>query len=168
MTRRLRRGLFWGALLAALGAGLVYAFWPQPVPVDLGEVTRGPLAVTVDEEGETQVKDVYLVSAPVGGRLLRIEREVGDWVEAGETLLAAIQPADPAFLDVRSQSEKEAAVRAAEAARDLAEAEANAPAPSSASRTAISTVPTGSTSAAISPSARWNRPTSKSKPGPPP
>lgn len=123
MTRRSRRGLFWGALLAALAAGLVYAFWPQPVPVDLGEVTRGPLAVTVDEEGETQVKDVYLVSAPVGGRLLRIEREAGDWVEAGETLLAAIEPADPAFLDVRSQSEKEAAVHAAEAARDLAEAE---------------------------------------------
>jgi HlyD family secretion protein len=43
---------------AALVAGLVYAFWPQPVPVDLGEASRGPLEVTVDEEGETQVKDV--------------------------------------------------------------------------------------------------------------
>jgi HlyD family secretion protein len=118
-----RRGLFWSVLGAALAAGLIYAFWPQPVPVDLGAVSRGPLEVTVDEEGETQVKDVYLVSAPLGGRLLRIDNEVGDWVEAGETLLASIQPADPAFLDIRSQSEKEALVRAAEAARVLAEAE---------------------------------------------
>jgi HlyD family secretion protein len=108
---------------AALVAGLVYAFWPQPVPVDLGDVSRGPLEVTVNEEGETQVKDVYLVSAPLGGRLLRIDNEVGDWVEAGQTVLASIQPADPAFLDIRSQSEKEALVRAAEAARVLAGAE---------------------------------------------
>lgn len=123
MAHSYRRGLLWSVLGAALVAGLVYAFWPQPVPVDLGDVSRGPLEVTVNEEGETQVKDVYLVSAPLGGRLLRIDNEVGDWVEAGQTVLASIQPADPAFLDIRSQSEKEALVRAAEAARVLAGAE---------------------------------------------
>jgi len=123
MTHRYRRGIFWGILCLGLVAGIVYAFWPQPVPVDLGEVSRGALQVTVDEEGETRVKDVYHVSAPLGGRLLRIEGEAGDRVEAGETILAVIQPADPTFLDVRSLSEREALVKAAEAARALAEAE---------------------------------------------
>ncbi len=123
MTHRYRRGIFWGLLFLALLAGIVYAFWPQPVPADLGEAFIGPLQVTVDEEGETRVKDVYLVSAPVGGRLLRIEGEAGDPVVAGETVLALIEPADPAFLDVRSLSEREALVKAAEAARALARAE---------------------------------------------
>ena len=108
MARIFRRWFLWGLLCAALIAGLVYAFWPQPVPVDLGEVSRGPLEVTVDEEGETRVKDVYVVSAPLPGRLMRIESEVGDWVNAREKVLATIQPADPEFLDVRSQVEREA------------------------------------------------------------
>ena len=36
--------------------------------------TRGPLVVTMDEEGETRVRDRYVVSAPVMGRVERIER----------------------------------------------------------------------------------------------
>ncbi len=118
-----RRVLIWGVLGALLVAGLAFAFWPQPVPVDLGEVTRGPLRVTVDEEGRTRVKDVYVVSAPLAGRMFRIEAKVGDAVSAGETVLATIEPTQPTFLDVRSRTEAEAAVKAAEAAKTLADAE---------------------------------------------
>ena len=63
-------------------------------------VGRGPLVVTVDEEAETRVRDVFVLSAPVTGRLRRIEAEVGDRVIAGETLIAQIEPADPEFLDL--------------------------------------------------------------------
>ncbi len=123
MTVGQRRGLFWGLLLAALLAALAFAFWPQPVLVDLAEIGRGRLAVTVDEEGETRVRDVFVLGAPVAGRARRIEAEAGDLVKAGLTVLAQIEPIDPAFLDVRSQAEAEAAVKAAEAALALAKAE---------------------------------------------
>jgi len=63
------------------------------------------------------------LSAPVAGRALRIEAHVGDEVIADETVVAEIEPIDPAFLDVRSEAEAQARIRAAEAARTLAKAE---------------------------------------------
>ncbi|MFQ5956059.1 MAG: efflux RND transporter periplasmic adaptor subunit [Kiloniellales bacterium] len=118
-----RRPLIVAAAGGLTALALVYAFWPQPVPVDLGAVSRGTLRVTVDDEGRSRVKDVYVVSAPVAGRALRIESKVGDEVIAGETVLATIQEAQPTFLDARSMRQAEAEVKAAEAARTLAEAE---------------------------------------------
>jgi HlyD family secretion protein len=123
MTPIWRRITIWGLLLAAVVAGILYAFWPQPVLVDMATLARGAMTVTVDEEGETRVKDIYVLSAPVTGRALRIESEVGDEVVAQETMVARIEPIDPSFLDLRSRAQAEAAVDAAEAARALAEAE---------------------------------------------
>ncbi|GAA6155300.1 HlyD family efflux transporter periplasmic adaptor subunit [Pyruvatibacter sp. HU-CL02332] len=105
-----------------LGA-IALAFMPQAVPADLVEVQRGSLAVTVHEEGRTRVKDIYTVSAPVGGRLLRIRSDVGDPVTERVTVVATIQPTDPSFLDARSLGQAEALAKAAEAARTLAEAD---------------------------------------------
>ena len=51
-----RRRLPWlGAILlvALIGAGL----WPRAIPVESATVNRGPLVVTVDEEGMTRVKN---------------------------------------------------------------------------------------------------------------
>lgn len=118
-----RRIALWGVLLAILAAGLVYAFRPQPVPVDFARVERGPLVVTVDEEGETRVRDVFVLSAPIAGRARRIESEVGDSVVASETVVVEIEPIDPSFLDVRSKAQAQAVIRTAEAARVLASAE---------------------------------------------
>jgi HlyD family secretion protein len=110
-------------VLAAVAALLVWAFRPQPVAADVARVERGPLTVTVDEEGETRVRDRYVVSAPVPGRMRRIEIEPGDKVEAGKSLLVVFEPADPALLDVRTRGEIEARVRAAESAVGGARAE---------------------------------------------
>ncbi len=123
MRRRRGRIILWGALVVLLAAGLTYSFWPRPMPVDLGEVTRGPMRVTIDDEGETRVTDVYVVSAPLAGRLLRIERDVGDSVQANETVVVTIRPREPDLLDVRSHHEAEAVVKAAEAAMTLVTAE---------------------------------------------
>ena len=123
MFSNTRRLVFWALLLSVMAAGLAYAFRPQPVPVDLMVAARGPLVVTLDEEGETRVKDVYVLSAPLSGRALRIEAEVGDAVTADETVVAQIEPIDPAFLDVRSEAAARAAVEMAVAARSLATAE---------------------------------------------
>ncbi|NNE86354.1 MAG: efflux transporter periplasmic adaptor subunit, partial [Alphaproteobacteria bacterium] len=81
-----RRFVIWGLLVVAVVVGLAFAFRPQPVPVDLAQVTHGPLVVSIDEDAETRVRDVFVVSAPVAGRLRRIESEVGDTVIASETI----------------------------------------------------------------------------------
>lgn len=111
-------------VLIGLGivALIVWALLPQPVPVDMAVIKRGPLEVTVEDEGITRIREVYTVSAPIGGKMLRSLREVGDEVVANKTLVAAIQPTEPTFLDIRSQRVNQAAVHAAQAAVDLAEA----------------------------------------------
>ena len=127
----LKRGA--GALLGGLAAvGVIVFAWPRPIPVDLATVTKGPMEVTVDDEGKTRVRHVYTVSAPIAGKVLRISRpdgakgisvHVGDEVTAGETVVAVMQPAIPGFIDVRSREELQAAVAAADAAIALAQAE---------------------------------------------
>ncbi len=116
------RTLFWVMAALALAALLVFAFRPRPVLVDLGEISRGALTVAVRDEARTRVRDIYVVSAPVSGRLLRIGNRAGERVEAG-AMIAVIQPAPPTFVDERSRREIEAGVRSAEAALGLARAE---------------------------------------------
>lgn len=123
MKTILRRLAIWGLLLLLLAAGLIYALRPQPQAVDLATAEVAPLLVTVGDEGEARVRDVYILYAPLGGNLRRIEAEAGDRAVAGETELARIEPATPSFLDVRSEAEQQAAIEAAEAAQQLAEAE---------------------------------------------
>lgn len=118
-----RRLIIWGLLLVTLAAGIVYALRPKPVPVDFATATTGVLRVSIDDEGETRVREVYTLFAPLAGRLYRITAEAGDPVEANVTELARIEPAPPPFLDVRTEAERQAAVAAAMAARDLAAAE---------------------------------------------
>ena len=104
--------MFLVGVVAAVGYGLL----PEPIEVDLASVQRGSLRVTVDEDGKTRIRERYVVSAPLAGRLLRIELDPGDEVKAGETLLATIEPRDPELLDARSIAQAEARVKAAEAA----------------------------------------------------
>jgi HlyD family secretion protein len=106
-----------------LAASIAYAFRPQPVLVDLAFAEVGMLRVTVDEEGETRVRDVYTLHAPLSGKLLRIKADAGDAVQADLTELARIEPASPPFLDVRAEAEQRAVIDAAKAARDLTNAE---------------------------------------------
>ena len=99
-----------GALVAG---ALVWAFRPQPIAVDLSQVTRGDLRVTIDEEGMTRVRDRYVVAAPVAGRLQRIALRPGDPVSAGTTVVAAFLPATPAPLDPRTRAETLSRLKAA-------------------------------------------------------
>jgi HlyD family secretion protein len=60
------------------------------------------------------------VSAPVAGRLQRVELRAGDAVAARRTTLATFFPATPTLLDTRTRAETEARTKAAQAARDQA------------------------------------------------
>ena len=67
-------------LLAVVGVValiLAAALWPRAVEVEAVPVERGPMQVTLDEEGETRVRERFVVSAPVMGRVERIELEPG-------------------------------------------------------------------------------------------
>lgn len=123
MTPNTRRLVLWTVPLTLVAVGLVLAFRPQPVAVDMVTVDHGPLTVTVTAEGRTRVREVFTVSAPVAGEVQRLPVEVGDTVEAGQTVVAVLQPAFAGFLDARSEAEALAAGRAAEAAEAQAAAE---------------------------------------------
>ena len=111
------------SLAALLGAALLISFRPQAQPVDLTEVARTPLTISVGDEGQARLRNLYTVSAPLAGHLLRIDLRAGDAVAAGTTELARIVPSDPQFLDRRSRQQAEVALRSARAALDLVGAE---------------------------------------------
>ncbi len=112
--------------LGLVAATLAAAFWPRPVMVDMGQVSRGAMRVTIDEEGRTRVHDAYVLSTPVAGRLLRVQVHAGDTVERDRTMVAQMRPINPEALDARTREQARAAVHAAEAALRLARAELNA------------------------------------------
>lgn len=96
-------------------AGIGYGFMPRPLPVDLVAARKGTLAVTVEEEGKTRVRQRYVVAAPVAGQVRRIALKVGDRVAAGQAV-ASIEPARAASLDPRSRAQADARVEATRAA----------------------------------------------------
>jgi len=111
-----------GAAVASLAviAGLIYAWLPKPVMVDTGVVRRGPLDVEVDEDGQTRVRERFVVLAPITGSLQRIEIDAGAAVAAGD-VIARIEPPAAALLDERSRREAAARVAAAVAHQQAAE-----------------------------------------------
>jgi HlyD family secretion protein len=121
--RWLRRHLRIGLGLLVVAAIVAVALWPQSMEVEAVQAARGPMRVTIDEEGETRVRDRFVVSAPLSGRLQRIELEPGDPVVRGTTIVARLTPAASPLLDPRTRSELSAAVEAARAAVGQAQAE---------------------------------------------
>lgn len=106
----------------AVAALLGVALWPRPTVVDVAMATRGPLLVTVDEEGVTRVRERFIVSSPVAGRVLRIELDPGDPVKSGQPVAVVRAEAAP-LLDERARAEAGAAVESARAALGRARAE---------------------------------------------
>ncbi|MGE3175879.1 MAG: efflux RND transporter periplasmic adaptor subunit [Vicinamibacterales bacterium] len=108
--------------LAVVAGLLAVALWPTTTVVETATVGRGPLVVTVDEEGETRVRNRFVVSAPLSGRVLRIELEPGDPVKRGD-VVARVRPEAAPLLDARTSAEARAAVETARASLGRARAE---------------------------------------------
>ncbi|MHA3773968.1 efflux RND transporter periplasmic adaptor subunit [Verrucomicrobiota bacterium sgz303538] len=107
------------AVVAAVIAGLS----PKPIPVEVADVHRAPLTVSVSEEGKTRIRHRYTISPPVSGFLKRPELRAGARIEAGKTVLAIIQAEPASLLNPRTQTEAEARVKAAEALLNQRETE---------------------------------------------
>jgi HlyD family secretion protein len=114
-----RRVLIGALVVAGL---LAVALWPTTTPVTTAALARGPLVVTIDEEGRTRVRDRFVVAAPVAGRVLRIELEAGDAVKQGQ-VIARVRAETPALLDARTTAEAQAALEGTRAALGRARAE---------------------------------------------
>jgi HlyD family secretion protein len=111
----MKRVLTWLLGVGVL-VGVGWALWPGAVGVEVGMVGRGGMEVVVVAEGRTRVKDRYVVSAPLAGRLGRIGLKPGDRVEMSRTVLAVLAATPVELLNARSRAEAEARERAAGAA----------------------------------------------------
>jgi HlyD family secretion protein len=109
--------------VAVVVVGLLLA--PRPVAVDTDVVRAGPIADSVADQGTARVREAYVVSAPVSGRLERLDLHVGDRIVAGQTTVARIRPASAELLDPRSRAQAQAAVAAAVAAVASSQAQAD-------------------------------------------
>jgi HlyD family secretion protein len=100
-------------VLAAVAAAalIAIAFRPKPLEVEAARAMKGPLQVTIDEDGVTRAHDRFTLAAPIAGRLSRIDFHEGDEV-GPETSLATISPLP---LDAREIAEIRARIRSAEA-----------------------------------------------------
>jgi HlyD family secretion protein len=84
------------------------------VLVETEAVARGRFEAVVEEDGRTRVRDRYVVSAPVAGRVQRLAVRAGDSVARDQTL-ALILAAPSALLGPRARREAEERIGAAEA-----------------------------------------------------
>lgn len=123
MQLRKHIGISLFALLVIVA--IIYGFLPKPVPVDVAQVARKPLLVTVEEEGRTRVIDRFAISTPVAGYAQRIELDVGDAITQGQTLIS-MDPLPSTVLDPRSRAQAQAQVNRAEDALQAAKENAKA------------------------------------------
>ncbi len=113
-------------VLMVLGAILlVYLLLPSPVDVQAARVGYAPMQVIVEEEGETRVKDRYVITSPVAATIRRIHLEAGDRVRQGQPLVYLEAPR-ATILDRRARDEAAAGVRAAEARLEQAREQSRA------------------------------------------
>jgi len=112
---RTRHWMYGGAAVATILALLVWAFAPRPLAVETAQVDIGRFERSLDEDARTRVRDRYLISAPLAGRLSRIALREGDAVEAG-AIVAYLTPVLPPMLDARSEAQLQLRVEIADAA----------------------------------------------------
>jgi HlyD family secretion protein len=117
MKRKVLIGIV-GLLLLAL---LVWAFMPTPAEVEIATVTQGRFERSVQEDGKTRLRDRYVVSTPLTGRVSRINLKQGDTV-ARDATVATLWPVSPTLLDERTRAEQVARIGAMQASVSRAQA----------------------------------------------
>ena len=110
-----RKKLWTGGSVLLAVLLLVWAFWPQATEVELGAMSRGRFERAVQEDGKTRLRERYVVSTPLTGRVQRLALKQGDAV-ARDALLATLWPVMPGLLDERARQEQNERIGAMEAA----------------------------------------------------
>jgi HlyD family secretion protein len=107
--------LMWTVAFALLIGAIIWLLWPRAMAVEAASIDRGEVRRELEEEGRVRFRDIFVVAAPVGGLLKRIDLEPGQQVSRSG-VIARIQPSAPGLLDSRSAQEATAAIAAARAA----------------------------------------------------
>lgn len=123
MRRKWLKPVFLAAGLGLVAGGFYWALKERPVEVETAAVTRGPMRVTIDQEGVTRIRNIYSVSSPIAGHLDRPTLQEGDTVRKDKTVIATVRPLAPPFLDERTRAELQATIEAARSAVAVAEVE---------------------------------------------
>lgn len=122
MLRQFRGWLMSLIVVGLIAAAAVVSLWPRPQKVQVAMVTSGWMEVAIQQDGVTRIKDRYLVSATVGGKLSRIGLRPGDPIQRGQSIIAVIHPTPPAMLDARQIAQLSANVEAAKRQVELSAA----------------------------------------------
>lgn len=113
-----RKRIWWVAAAAITLAVVLWALRSEPLAVETAVASRGPLQVTIEEDGLTRVVRHVEVAAPVSGRLAESRLRAGDTVTRG----AVVGVLQPAPLDPRARAEAQAALASAQSLRRAADA----------------------------------------------
>ena len=114
MNGQMRRRILIISIVLIVVVLLIYGFLPKTQVVDIVSVKRGPLQITIEEEGRTRLKDRFTISAPTSGYMRRVKSKVGDAVKKGQ-IVAVLEPLPSQALDPRSRATAQASVSSAEA-----------------------------------------------------
>jgi HlyD family secretion protein len=109
-----RNAVILAVAAAAVAATVAWALRPRALPAESAAVTQGVFEQTISDDGRTRVRERYVVSAPLAGRIERIALDEGDAVRQGD-VLAVLAPTAPALLDARTTRELSARVAVAQA-----------------------------------------------------
>lgn len=84
-----------------IGGGIVFgliliwiAFRQTAVVVETGVVRRGKMMVTIDGEGKTRVREKFVVTAPISGKMTRVNLHQGDSIFK-DAVITTIDPSPP-------------------------------------------------------------------------
>ena len=95
MTLTNRKYLYIAAGILVVAAVLYFSvFRDSAVIVETASVARGPVTASINAEGKTRYHDRYTITAPVSGKMFRIQLHEGDRVPKG-FVLTRIDPAPP-------------------------------------------------------------------------
>lgn len=119
MKVSLKKWTLRGLLVILLGVVSVFFLRPTPVAVEVAVLQRGPLTVTVDDQGRTRAKDPFIVASPIYGRHLRSQLNEGDEVITGEVVARIALPQE----DLRTEAVLVSNLEAAEARYEMVLAE---------------------------------------------
>jgi HlyD family secretion protein len=114
MNHALRRKIFTISIALIVIVLIIYGLLPKTQEVDIVSVTRGPLQITIEEEGRTRLKERFTISAPTAGYMRRVNAKVGDMVKKGQ-IVAVLDALQSQALDPRSRATAEALISSADA-----------------------------------------------------
>ena len=90
---------------------LTWLLAPAPLQLQLMHVGKGPMIVSIDNEGIVRVRDAYVVASPVAATAERITLRTGDQVLRGEVVAWL----SPLSVDLQAKEQTLARMKAAEA-----------------------------------------------------